>query len=203
MNDRDRPNLNSLDGPRRSASRAGRVACALAGMLIVLSATDAAAAQAERGPRTADRTLQLLTSGSLILTATLGTINAINQPTWFSDGRCAAGDPIFGDYGCHGFGTLHGISALLSLVLYTATETLEFADFDWPGRDRHGAGYDALSYVHLVGMALQPLGGLLAAVPQVIGLKRDSAFTKALRSIHVMTGSVIVTAFVVTTAIEL
>jgi hypothetical protein len=157
----------------------------------------------EPGPRGADKALQLATAGSLIITGTLGTIAAINQPTWFSNGRCATGNPIFGEYGCDGYSTLHGISALISIVLYTATTTLEIAAFDWPGRDKHGTAYEAFSYVHLVGMALQPLGGLVAAVPEVFGLERNTGLLRALRSIHLMTGYLIVGSFVATTVIEL
>jgi hypothetical protein len=178
--------------------------CFLASLVLALATSGTVFAQMkEPGPRDADRTLQIATASSLFVTATLGTIAAINQPTWFSEGRCATGSPIFGEYGCGGFSTLHGISALLSIVLYTATTTLEFTAFDWPGRDRHGSGYQALSYVHLVGMAIQPIGGLLAAVPQVVGLKRDSGFSRALRSLHLMTGWLIVGSFAVTTSIEL
>jgi hypothetical protein len=160
-------------------------------------------AQQERGPRDADRALQLSTAGSLIVTAALGTLVAINKPTLFSEGRCAEGSPIFGDYGCHGLSTLHGMFALLSAVLYTATATLEFSAFDWPGRDRHGDAYEALSYVHLVGMAVQPIAGLLAAVPEVVGASRNGTFARVLRTIHLFTGYAIVGSFVVTTAIEL
>jgi hypothetical protein len=181
-----------------------RLVFSIAVVLLCCAQAEAAAAQRhEQGPRDADRVLQLATAGSLILTGSLGTIAAINQPTWFSEGRCATGGPIFGEYGCHGFSTLHGVAALLSIVLYTATTTLELAAFDWPGRDKHGAGYEALSYVHLIGMAFQPLGGLISAVPEAFGLSRSSGLTRALRSIHLMTGYIIVGSFVVTTAIEL
>jgi hypothetical protein len=161
------------------------------------------AQDAEPGPREADRVLQLATSGGLILTATLGTLTAINRPTLFSDGRCAAGKPLFGQWGCRGLSTLHGLSALLTVVLYTATTTLELEAFDWPGRDRHGRAYEALSYVHLVGMALQPIGGLLAAAPEIVGASRDGTFSRVLRTIHLFTGYAIAGAFVVTTAVEL
>jgi len=153
--------------------------------------------------RDTHRTLQLATSGSLILTAALGTINAMNQPTLFSEGRCAEGRPIFGEYGCHGFGPLHGLFALLTIVLYTSTEALEFSRFDWPGRDRHGDGFTALSYVHLIGMMIQPIGGLIAAVPEIVGASRTGALPKVLRTLHLVTGVAIAGAFVVTTAIEL
>lgn len=172
--------------------------------IVVVSFSNVATAQdQEPGPRDAHRTLQLATAGGLVVTGALGTIVALNQPTWFGDGRCASGTPVFGEYGCHGLSTLHGLAALLTSVLYTATVTVEFASFDWPGRDRHGSGYEALSYVHLIGMALQPIGGLLAAVPQVIGLSHNSDFARALRSIHIVTGVAIAGSFAVTTIIEL
>lgn len=153
--------------------------------------------------RDTHRTLQLATSGGLILTAALGTINAMNQPTLFSDGRCASGRAVFGEYGCHGMGALHGLVALLTVVLYTSTETLELSRFDWPGRDRHGDGFTALSYVHLIGMIIQPIGGLIAAVPEIVGASRSGALPKVLRTLHMVTGVAIAGAFIVTTAIEL
>jgi hypothetical protein len=171
---------------------------------LCLATSNAVHAQAEEpGPRDAHKVLQLSTAGAMIITASMGTIAAINQPTLFSEGRCAAGKPIFGDYGCHGWSTLHGLMALLTSVLYTATITLEFAAFDWPGRDRHDSAYEAASYVHLVGMALQPIGGLLAAVPEVVGAERNGTFSRVLRTIHLFTGYAIVGTFVATAAIEL
>lgn len=160
-------------------------------------------AEEEPGPREADKVLQLATAGSMLVTFSLGTMVAMNQPTLFSDGRCFTGSPVLGEYGCHGLSTLHGLMALITTVLYTATVTLEFTAFDWPGRNTHGSAYEALSYVHLIGMGLQPLAGLLAAVPEVVGGTRNGTFSRVLRTIHVFTGSAIVTSFVITTAIEL
>jgi len=177
------------------------------GVLVLIVAVSnvpkAAAQERESGPRDAHRVLQLSTAGGLLVTSVLGTITALNQPTWFGEGRCASGRPVLGEYGCHGLSTLHGLMALLTTVLYTATVTVEFAAFDWPGRDRHGSGYEALSYVHLIGMAVQPVAGLLAAVPDVIGLDHNSGFATALRSIHIITGWGITGSFAVTTIIEL
>jgi hypothetical protein len=51
----------------------------------------------------AHRTLEYTTMGALALTAAGGVIAAINKPTLFGDGKCASGDPIFGDYGCERF----------------------------------------------------------------------------------------------------
>ena len=157
----------------------------------------------EHGARSTDRTLQLTTSASLLVTATLGTFAALNQPTLLSNGRCADGDPLFGKWGCSGLNGLHGVAALVSLVLYTSTEALEFSRFDWPGRDRHGSGFTALSYVHLVGMALQPIGGLLAVVPEIVGASRSGLFPRVLRTLHIVLGYTILTSFLITTAIEL
>ena len=170
---------------------------------LTLSLAGGARAQAEPGPRDAHKALQLATAGSLIVTGTLGTLIAINQPTWFSDGACATGDPVLGRYGCEGLSVLHGLSALLAITLYTATTTLEIARFDWPGRDRHGSAYEAASYVHLVGMALQPIGGILAAMPTVLGLPHNGGFARAVRSLHILTGYAIAGTYVVTAAIEL
>lgn len=175
----------------------------IAVVVLCIGAASTAQAQPEAGPRDAHRALQLSTAGSLLVTSTLGTLIAINQPTLLSEGRCASGNPIFGEYGCQGLSVLHGLSAILALVLYTATTTLEFAEFDWPGRDRHGAAYEVASYVHLVGMALQPIGGIIAAVPEVLGLERDGSFSRILRSIHIATGYAIVGTYVATAAIEL
>jgi hypothetical protein len=178
------------------------VACTAVALCAV--APSVAGAQEEPGPRDAHRALQVATTGSLLVTATLGTLVAINQPTLFGDGRCAAGRPLLGDYGCKGLSVLHGLSALLSTMLYTATVTLEFAEFDWPGRDRHGTVYEIASYGHLIGMALQPIGGLIAAMPEVLGIGPESAgaFSRVLRTLHIGTGYAIVGTYVVTAAIE-
>src|SRR5512143_1463346 len=68
-----------------------------------------------------ERVLKWSTAGSLVVTTTLGTFAAINQPTAFGDGRCQTGGPVLGTYGCdRGLSTLHGASAVLSATLYTA-----------------------------------------------------------------------------------
>lgn len=181
-----------------------RLALFCASVVICLAAMpQTGSAQEEPGPRDAHRALQLATAGSLAVTATLGTLIAINKPTLLSEGACAGGSPVLGEYGCSGLSTLHGISALLSTVLYTATVTLELAAFDWPGRDRHGGAYEALSYVHLIGMSGQAIGGVIAAFPEVVGAPRDGAFARALRTLHLFTGYIIVGSFGFTTAIEL
>lgn len=44
----------------------------------------------------AHRVLKYTTTGALVLTAGLGVVSGINQPTLFGDGRCLTGDPVFG-----------------------------------------------------------------------------------------------------------
>jgi hypothetical protein len=157
----------------------------------------------EHSVRITDQTLRVATTGSLLVTATLGTFVALNQPTLLSDGRCHTGDPVFGDYGCHALSGLHGVFALLSIVLYTSTQAFEFAHSDWPSQNEHGPGFKALSYIHLIGMAIQPIGGLLAVVPQIVGAPKDGLFARVLRTLHIFLGYTILTTFAITTAIEL
>src|SRR3982751_647323 len=72
----------------------------------------------------AHRTLEYTTMGALALTAAGGVIAAINQPTLFGEGKCASGDGIFGDWGCEGFGMVHGPAGVLATVSSVATMTV-------------------------------------------------------------------------------
>jgi len=169
------------------------------------SASGAAAQeQPSEGTRAAHDVLRVSTAASMLVTATLGTLLAINKPTLFGDGRCLRGDPVLGDYGCHGLSVLHGISAVISLVLYTATTTLEIDQFGWPGMG-HGRGYAVANWIDLVGMSMLPIVGFVMAVPQVLGLDMadDSLFRRLLRTVHLAVGYTTVGTFVATTAIDL
>lgn len=179
--------------------------------LLALALTSAfsgrAQAQASDDVRDAHMVLQKSTAVSLLVTGTLGTLVAINQPTLFGDGRCAEdsdAEPLLGDYGCRGLSVLHGVSSILSTVLYTATVTTEFAAFDWPGREEHGTAFDAASGVHLAGMAVLPILGIVTAVPAVIGLEGQAAddFQRVMRTLHLTFAYPTVGAFVATTAVE-
>ena len=184
-----------------------RVLATLAlGVALVAAAPRSAAAQQD--DRTIDdvhRGLQIATMSSLLLTGTLGTIAAINKPTLFGEGRCENGDPILGEYGCKGLSVLHGLSAIVSLVLYTATTTIEVAEYDWPGRGDHGAGYEAASWVHLIGMGALPIVGIITVVPDVLGIAQDdrAAFQRVLRTLHLGFGYATVGSYVATAAIDL
>lgn len=157
--------------------------------------------------QTVHRVLKVATAGSLVVTGLLGTIVAINQPTLFGRGRCAAGDPIFGPYGCTSLSTVHGGMAVTSLVLYTATGVLSLATPRMPGatHPRLEFVHRALTYVHLAGMVIQPVLGILSRFPDVIGIdstehRRD--FSEVTRTVHIGLGYLTVAAFVTTTLLD-
>lgn len=158
----------------------------------------------------AQRVLKVTTTASLLVTGTLGTITALNRPTLFGEGRCAKGIPIFGSYGCNELSIVHGTSAFLSLLLYTGTATVSLM---YPGDDHRvpagrpgvsGWFYTLVSYVALVGLAAQPVLGLTAHIPTVIGVNGQSAeqFSKALRTVHVGLGYLTIAAVATSLALE-
>lgn len=189
-------------------SGAARVGVAV-GFATVVLVGFGSPALAQKNPsdsvRDAHRGLQIATMSSLLVTGTLGTLVAINQPTLFNDGLCAKGKPIFGEYGCHGLNVVHGVSALVSLILYTATTTMEFTAFDWPGAHAHNRGYKAASAIHLAGMAILPFAGLVAAVPALLGIQTDNAstFERVMRTLHLSVGYLTIGTYVATAAIDL
>ncbi|MCI0569449.1 MAG: hypothetical protein L0Y66_01730 [Myxococcaceae bacterium] len=154
-----------------------------------------------------ERTLKWSTAGSLLVTAGLGTVTALNVPTLLSPGRCATGNPILGTYGCdRGLSTLHGISGVLSLTLYTANNVLALS---LPGpvgnvSDAERPWHRALTYTALVGIVVQPLLGLFASFPQVIGIPPDTQaqFSRTTRSVHITVGYITVAAFIGTLVLE-
>lgn len=158
--------------------------------------------------RHSERVLKWSTAGALVVTSALGTMAAINQPTAFGDGRCQTGNPVLGTYGCdRGLSTLHGISGVLSLTLYTADGVLTLAIPGPVGNVSEAARpwHRALTYVTLGGFVVQPILGLVAAFPQVIGMSDTApgdAFPRDVRTIHVGLGYLITAAFLTTLALE-
>ncbi len=159
--------------------------------------------------RRVHRAFEWSTAGALALVAGMGTIAAINQPTVFGDGRCyGGGDPIFASYGCDGFSLLHGLVGVVSTVLYVGERTIYFARNPIPVESRGTrayAAYRALGWVHLAGMILMPVLGLVAANPQIFGAEDDkqSDFSRALRTTHVFVGIVTGGAYVSATILDL
>ncbi len=153
-------------------------------------------------------TLRWSTAASLVVTSTLGTMAAINQPTVFGDGRCITGDPILGSYGCdRGLSTLHGSAGILSVTLYTANLVLRLAAPESKGHVSEAARpwHTALSWIALGGIVIQPALGLVAAYPQVIGKSQSvptDPFPRNLRTAHVFIGYVTAVSFLATVVIE-
>jgi hypothetical protein len=173
-------------------------------------ATRAPTADEQRYQRLAraHRGLEIATAASLLLTGIGGTVALINQPTLLSDGRCVTGNPIFGDYGCNGFNLVHGLSGVTSAVLYTAERSVWLSmpkdQMERRMGPRRYAAYKALGYVHLVGMILQPVLGLIGAYPPILGLSPDprSDFARAMKTVHVFNGYLIGASYLTTTILN-
>jgi hypothetical protein len=160
----------------------------------------------------AHRTLQYTTAAALTLTAAGGLVALANQPTLFGEGRCAAGDPIFGDYGCGGFSILHGMGGVLTTTSYVATMTVALSVPKLPdgrggppGPFDHGGFHRAATWVHVIGFAAMPVLGLTAAHPEVLGVAPEDSqqFSESLRTVHVGLGVLTASAFVTTMVIEI
>ena len=154
------------------------------------------------------RTLRWSTATALVATSVLGTMAAINQPTAFGDGRCITGNPVLGEYGCdRGLSTLHGSFGVLSVTLYTANGVLRLAAPESKGYVAEPLRpiHHVLSWVHLVGIVVQPALGLIAAYPQVIGKSNavpTDPFPRNLRTVHLFIGYITTVAFLTTTIME-
>jgi hypothetical protein len=154
------------------------------------------------------RTLKWSTAASLVVTSTLGTMAAINQPTAFGDGRCITGNPVLGEYGCNrGLSTLHGSSGVLSVTLYTATEVLGLAAPESRGIVSEGAKpvHTVASWIALGGIVVQPILGLVAAFPQVIGKSQSlptDPLPRNLRTVHLFIGYTTTAAYLTTAVLE-
>lgn len=126
--------------------------------------------------------------GSLVVTEALGTILAINRPTWFGDGACATDSSAFG-CGSSLIGSLHQASAFLTTGLYTTAGILAIAA---PDPDDASVGDDrasrtlrlhkTLAWVHGVGMILMPILGVVGATVS------DPEVGRAFRTIHTGVG---------------
>ncbi|HEY3451323.1 MAG TPA: hypothetical protein VGK67_33500 [Myxococcales bacterium] len=161
-------------------------------------------ASRESGLVQAHRILKPLTAGALLLTVALGTLVAINFQTAFGDGRCASAHPIFGTYGCDALNIDHGVAAVLSTVLFTATSVLELTPEVREVPTKYPTTQRGLRYVYLVGFVLQPLMGIISSYPQTIGISpADRAqFSKVMRTIHLSVGYVTLAAFATSTVLE-
>ncbi len=174
-----------------------------------LSGTGASGTELQRYQRLsrAHRGLEIATAATLLLTGTLGLVPLINQPTLLSDGRCDAGNPVLGDYGCTGFNLLHGFSGVAAIALYTAERSVWLSlpkDLEQRRLGPRYTPYKVLGYVHLASMILQPVLGLVGAYPPVFGLSPDphTGFARTLKTLHVFNGFLLGSTYLATTILN-
>lgn len=134
---------------------------------------------------------------TMLVTEVLGTIQMVNQPTWFGDGACSSNPEAFG---CHNSSTITGMHeffAISTTALYTTAGVLAVAAPD-PENASVGDGeaestlrlHKVMAYIHGGGMILLPLLGILTAHPQILGINEGVAgdFSRAMRTIHTVVG---------------
>lgn len=143
------------------------------------------------------RAFAIASWSTMLVTEVLGTIQAVNQPTWFGDGACS-GDPEA--FGCHQSSMITGIHeafAFTTTALYTTAAILAIAAPD-PENASVGEGraestlrlHKTMAWVHGVGMVLLPLLGVVTAHPQILGISQAAQgdFSRAMRSVHTVIG---------------
>ncbi len=149
---------------------------------------------------------------TMLVTEVLGTIQAVNQPTWFGDGACSHDPEAFG---CHQSSLLTGLHetfAFTTTALYTTAGILAVAAPD-PDNAAEGDGraprtlrlHKTLAWVHGAGMILLPLLGVITAHPQIVGVSPSAQadFGRAMRTVHAGVGFVTFAALSVSAYLEL
>lgn len=134
---------------------------------------------------------------ALLVTEVLGTIQAVNQPTWFGDGACSRDPEAFGCHQSSLITGLHETFAFTTTALYTTAGILAVAAPD-PENAADGDGraprtlrlHKTLAWVHGAGMILLPLLGVITAHPQIVGVSPDAQadFGRAMRTVHAVVG---------------
>jgi hypothetical protein len=138
----------------------------------------------------------------------LGIPLAANKPTLFSDGLCKAGDPMFGSFGCDGgLAIVHFIFAGSALALFVSSELIAMEMSPTPyetGNTTRDNASKAFLWTNVGLFSVQPLLGLLAAHPGLIGIPPDSRvmFSKVLRTLHFAVGLGLVTTYSVQAGLQ-
>jgi hypothetical protein len=132
----------------------------------------------------------------------------INKETLFSEGRCLKGDPLLGDFGCNGGLTaLHFAFAATTLVLFISSEIVAAAMpvspydvLDTPRRETERT----VRWINVGLFTAQPILGLLAAHPGLIGIPPDArrTFSKVVRTIHFGVALGVATGYTVNAALQ-
>ncbi len=135
---------------------------------------------------------------TMLVTEALGTIQMINQDTWFGRGNCAS-DPR--GFACEQYSlvqSLHETFAFITTGLYTTAGVLAVAAPD-PDHASEGNGgaesrlrlHKTLAYIHGAGMIILPILGILSVHPEVFGINDNDTradFTRATRTVHSVLG---------------
>ncbi len=166
----------------------------------------------ERSLRT-HRAFGIAAWSSLLVTEVLGTIQLVNQDSWFGRGACA-NDP--GAFGCRQSSLITGLHegfAFTTVGLYVTAGVIAAAAAD-PEHAAEGDGaaqrrlrlHKTLAWIHGAGMVLLPILGIISAYPQILGATTNEARAdvgRAMRSLHAIVGYTTFTAFTIAAAIEL
>lgn len=133
----------------------------------------------------------------MLITEVLGTIQAVNQPTWFGDGACSSNPEAFGCHQSSMITGLHETFAITTTALYSTAAILAIAAPD-PESASVGDGHaertlwlhKTMAWVHGVGMVLLPLLGIVTAHPQILGISQAAQgdFSRAMRTVHTVIG---------------
>ncbi len=145
---------------------------------------------------------------TLGIAAGLGMPLMANKETLLSEGLCKAGDPMFDEFGCNGgLSILHFGFAAATLGLFIATEIIAMemnpSPYETGNSTIDGAG-GALRWVNVGLFAVQPVLGLLAAHPGLIGVPEAhrAAVSRVLRTIHFSIGLGLVSTYSVQAGLQ-
>lgn len=135
---------------------------------------------------------------TMLVTEALGTIQMINQDTWFGRGNCASDPRAFACQQYSLVQSLHETFAFVTTGLYTTAGVLAVAAPD-PENASVGQGgaesrlrlHKTLAYIHGAGMIILPILGILSIHPEIFGINDNDAradFTRATRTVHSILG---------------
>lgn len=166
----------------------------------------------ERSLRT-HRAFGIAAWSSLLITEVLGTIQLVNQDSWFGRGACASNPDAFGCRQSSLITGLHEGFAFTTVGLYLTAGIIAVSAAD-PEHASEGDGaaqrrlrlHKTLAWIHGAGMILLPLMGVISAYPQILGASSNEARAdvgRAMRTLHAIVGYSTFTAFTIAAAIEL
>lgn len=147
--------------------------------------------------------LQKTGLATLGVTGVLGATLAVNDDTIFGRGRCAEGDPLFGQFGCSGLKYVHFGFAATTLGLFIASEVvaaeMPVSPYDMGDATKQNA-MKTLRIANIGLFSVQPVLGLLAANHSLFGMSPGVA--RVLRSVHILVGGAVATTYTANAALQ-